>query len=124
MTIGGGPDVIVIGNEDALIEALEAGDVLVANVDGEFVVPFGCLGDFFAVFVCPRDKVGAVAAAGVVETGETSDCIGSGCLVGVTHVCWTVGVVDGGCNVKAFFVGSGCFFIDYGGGGGGRRFFI
>mmetsp|Transcript_27480 Transcript_27480/g.43217 ORF Transcript_27480/g.43217 Transcript_27480/m.43217 type:complete len:333 (+) Transcript_27480:1295-2293(+) len=109
VTIGGGSDVIVVGDEDALIEALEAGDVLVANVDWLFVFAFGCLGDFFAVFICSRDKVGTIAiaagaAAGVVETGETSNSIGGGSLVGMAHVCWTVGVVDGGCNVKAFFV--------------------
>ena len=29
MTVGGGADVIVVGDEGALVEALEAGDVLI-----------------------------------------------------------------------------------------------
>jgi len=111
MTIRGGTDIIIIANENTLIEALKASDVRVANVNGLFVFTFGRLGDFFTVFICPRDKVGAgrgISASGV-ETGKAGDCIGGGCLVGVAHVCWTVGVVDGGGDVNALFVsGGGC----------------
>jgi len=117
MTIRGGTDIIIIANENTLIEALKASDVRVANVNGLFVFTFGRLGDFFTVFICPRDKVGAgrgISASGV-ETGKAGDCIGGGCLVGVAHVCWTVGVVDGGGDVNALFVSGGSI------NGGGSR---
>jgi len=121
MTIRGGADIIIIADENTLIEALKASDVRVANVNGLFVFAFGRLGDFFAVFICPRDKVGAgggISASGV-ETGKAGDCIGGGCLVGVAHVCWTVGVVDGGGDVKALFVVSGGGGGSINGGGSG-----
>ena len=111
MTIGGGADIIIIGYQNTLIQYLKSGHVFVANVNGLLGFTFGRLGDFFAVFICPRDKVGATATA---EAGEAGDGIGCGGFVGVTHVGGAVGVVDGGGDVESLLVvGFIIFFISY-----------
>lgn len=102
VSLGGGPDVIVVRHQNPLVEALESRDVGVADFNGGLALPFGGLGDFFAVFVGAGDEVGGRGGRRAVEAVEAGDGVGGGGFVGVAHVGGAVGVVDGGGDVESF----------------------
>mmetsp|Transcript_2406 Transcript_2406/g.4358 ORF Transcript_2406/g.4358 Transcript_2406/m.4358 type:complete len:621 (-) Transcript_2406:186-2048(-) len=118
VSLGGGPDVIVVRHQYPLVEALESRDVGVADFDGGLALPFGGLGDFFAVFVGAGDEVGGRGGRRAVEAVEAGDGVGGGGFVGVAHVGGAVGVVDGGGDVESFGWGGGAGCGGVGGGGG------
>mmetsp|Transcript_14847 Transcript_14847/g.31999 ORF Transcript_14847/g.31999 Transcript_14847/m.31999 type:complete len:642 (+) Transcript_14847:470-2395(+) len=112
---GGGANVVVVGDEGALVEALEAGDVLIANLQRLLPLLLRGLRNLLPVFIRPRHKIRFAGTIPIttlgIQSSKSRNGIGGRTLVRVSHVCWSVGVVDGGGDVESlllFSFGVGC----------------
>jgi hypothetical protein len=58
------------------------------------------------MFVCPGNKVAvdSTITTFVIQASKSSNCIGRRSLIRVTHVRWSIGVVDGGGDVESLFL--------------------
>ena len=86
----GGANVAVVRDRERLVQRLELGHVLVADVDRLTALLLGRVSNLLAVLVSASQKVNLPAVGAVVTT---DDVRGDG-LVRVAHVRWAVGVID------------------------------
>ncbi len=76
---------------------------LVTNLNRCFPLLLCSLGNLFTMFVCSRDKVAVdtIAASFVIQASKSSNRIGRCGFICVTHMCWSIGIVDGCGDVES-----------------------